>query len=479
MSEQKGYWGTFELLEEKKNEEYNLLSNLISKKDLKDSDSSLFSFIKRAIIYFASKSESFRTYFNANLDKLTDYTKLIEYVDKYPASTTEEIILRHEMLNLLFAIPNTACVCNKKYNTDMPKSLKNEIAVLKVEFEKASQGEVLASKANLLSQCVKYRPWGGKGGRVPVEEFTTQVFCHFFNFSEVFKASIAQDINNQIRVFNKQVMLRVIMDNGDWFKGIRAIPEEPDKDNRWDIVIKIDDSTSVMVENKIASPIGKKETGKYLESPFISSYFWLTCMSQEKFRDLKEDLVKRGVAGANKINHISWTDGEDSILSTLNGCSHVAYDYEPIYLEYFINLIKSVTASVKGMSFDEFLKLMEPEALKVFQKITNTLKWSVNNASLCKDGCIYAFPTDKNNEEWFCPFRIKLNGVFDIQWKAGIFQKDKTLKKKFIEELKKSDTIRDLMKGEKCSSFNIKSLLDSDIQTIRNAVSWLKEGILR
>lgn len=473
MNEQKGYWGTFELLKEKNNEEYNLLSDLISKKDLKDSESSLFSFIKEAIRYFGSKSESFRSYFNANLDKLTVYTKLIEYIDKYPASIPEEKILKYEILNLLFAIPNIDSVCNEKYDTDMHVPLKNEISLLDAEFKKTNCGEILASDATLLSKCVKYRNWGEKRGRCPVEEFTTQVFCHIFNYPGSFKKSVLRLLNNDIKFCNNEDMMDTITTDKD----LKASPEQLDGENRWDVVISIKESV-ILIENKLGARVKNKETYKYLKAINNSSktlgYFWLTPMPQDKFNDVIKQLRKEKLEGIDTIKHISWIYDKDNIFELVNKCIETSKPHEKIYLLYFRNLIKSATANLHEMTIKDFLedkKGMGEKALKVFDLIKKELDWEIDNSKIWKDGCIYGIPIASEGTV-LCPFRITPKGTFYVQWlggaKSGRFQQDgkyNKIKAEFIMLL----NIKKL-NGKKCS-FKIET---ADVQVIKKAVLWLK-----
>jgi hypothetical protein len=473
MDEQKGYWGTFELLEEKKNEEYNLLSDLIDKTNIKAADSSLFAFINKAIRYFSSQSESFRTYFNDNINKITDYTKLIGYLDKYSAFTAEEKVLKYEILNLLFAIPNISCVCNVKYNTDMSVPLKNEIALLDAEFKKKYCGEILASEATLLSKCVKYRNWGEKCGRCPVEEFTTQVFCHIFNYQGSFKKSVLRLLNNDIKFCNNEDMMNTITADKD----LKASPEQPDGKNRWDVVISIKESV-ILIENKLGARVKNKETCKYLKAINNSSktlgYFWLTPMPQDKFNDVIKQLRKEKLEWIDTIKHISWIYDKDNIFELVNKCIETSKPHEKIYLLYFRNLIKSATANLHEMTIKNFLEDKEgmgEKALKVFDLIKKELDWEIDNSKIWKDGCIYGIPIASEGTV-LCPFRITPKGTFNVQWlggtKSGRFQQDgkyNKLKAEFIELL----NIKKL-NGKKCS-FKIES---ADVQVIKKAVVWLK-----
>jgi hypothetical protein len=220
---------------------------------------------------------------------------------------------------------------------------------------------------------------------------------------------------------------------------------------------------SAAVEVKTAAWINKKEIDRYASEynqAGFDSYFILSCLSQRWF----DDLAKR--TGRKSINHISWVEGDESILEILKGIASLPVPAEEKhYIEYFADLIENKLLSYRILSLDEFSReLIRKKAMDPFQKITKAMKWDIDHCSIGKDGCIYF----AGNSQW--PFRIKPSGLFYVQW-LGTFADSKNQKKQFIDALRQSPEIRRQLVR---SSFYIQNLSDEDIELIRNAVAVLK-----
>ncbi len=480
MNEQMGFWEKIRKIEKKDIKDFSLLSILISKTGL-DNNDVLFVFMERALTYFVSKSESFRTHFNGKINETTDYNKLIELIKKYQAYTPEEKILKYEILNLLFKIPSMDCLQKyqigmfnmlegipydkNSYREKFPKykesarTLKNigdKYEEMRKLYESDNQQDKeFANKANLLSACVKYRPWPKSGAK---ENYFTEVFCFMFNISKEFKNGVRGILNN----FTDSVLENEAV----------AISQDPQSDHkkgiRWDIEIKAN-KKSIVIENKIGAGIGYKEIIEYPKC-YINCghdvYILLTGNSEEAIKDLEIG-----------IKHISWFFGNYSISNILAECK-TSDEIEDIYIKYFKELVDTEATNHKGLMLfsaveKELTRLDLLDKFNLFLDgwVDAQLPGKKRSRLPGKDGCVFYIITDR--DQWLCPFKISKKGVFNIQWLGGPIQKNTEFKNDFIKKINDSSETPNKSIITKKQSFNIKDLSKTEIQNIIKTFAWL------
>jgi hypothetical protein len=354
MSDKKA-WMHFEKIDKLPNDKYSLLSSLIQNLLSRESGSVLFTTIKSAIRYFAAESEAFRNYFNDNINETADCIKLVVLVDNFQAYTPEDNILKYEILNLLFITSTADFIpdCN---------DLKRRIDELGDNFIKLHSSEKSAHISTLLRESFNYRHLPGKG-KGPLEMFFAVVFCHVFNNSQIFKVSTIKLINENMGLgcrAHEIISNSLICDkygnpfwaDNTYYEEMKARLGQLDEDMYGYIIITIDTfddmykgALTVSFEPKsFLVPLKLGECDEPISNNKMDGYFWLSCMSQKRFNELKINLLGRGVVGSEKINHVSWVDGKESILELLKKSCQLSKDeYEKVYLKYFINLIESIS----------------------------------------------------------------------------------------------------------------------------------------
>lgn len=418
---------------------YDLLSRLCHKYNYSGHNNDGAIFVLKAIDYLEGISDfkisdDLRKNYGETDDKKVDneYSiELLQCIEKFSPNkdSAEEKLLKKEIINTLEKTP-TSAHC-------------------------------------LLQNCKLWKPFHCKRGRTPEEDFFSEVFCFVFNNSTQFRQGILDLIkeNTEVELGSNSSAknqnaedLNKIIDNGD--------NHEKKKNIRWDIKIT-DNSKTIVIENKVGAPFGDKETSEYLQAAKIGKhdgYILLTCNSNEVFND----------CNFAKIKHISWFDGDDSILEILKkGISSQNDEYENLYMKYFIELINSVASS-----FSRILTFRESnEKLKKINLLDkfNEIKDRLGNAYKPQPGKMgYIFSLE---EYGVFPFRINTTGVFYIQWVGGTLRSERELKESFKTELQKSDNIKELL-GDKYS-FNIESLSEKDIAIIKNATDWLNREVCK
>lgn len=426
MNEQKGNVNT---------DECNLLSILCAKDYKLSKINADIVFAIRAFKYLEGKAgikilnDDIKCRYEAEQD--ISFTELCQSIERYnPNSDSAEInLLKEEITNLCYYLatkkPSTSAHC-------------------------------------LLEKCNKWRPFHFKGkkgehggGRNPKEDFFSEVFCFVFNHSPQLNKGVTNLINKKTGITLECEPIAISQDPQP------AHLEVNNKGIRWDIEIKDLKNKSIVIENKIDAGLGYKEIIEYPKCYMNcghSSYILLSCNRNEVIKDLNIG-----------VNHISWFDGDDSILNILNQCA-TEYEYEKIYLKYFIELINSTAITIsKTMTIREIKdELNRINLLDKFNIITEGLG-DAYKALPGKKGFIFYLEKDGHA---FFPFRINKTGNFDIQWKGKILNQS-DLKAEFIDRLKKSS----IEIPDDKQSFNIRTLSFPDIAAIRSTLEWLAKEI--